>query len=146
MNNAERGTMMDPNVKTKAGTAIFTNPASAFIINSGSNSATASPPLTVTKEDVGELFYNGSEYFTTPSPTNYSGTVILQSYIKDSVDGARGDIRKANVTFRDGGVLGTLLGTPNNPVGLINPGPPYYDGISSTSFSSTFNNSYIINR
>ena len=84
--------------------------------------------------------YNGSQYFTTPSPTNMSGSVTLAAAINDINDGAdkRGDIRKAKATFRDGGPGGNVLGSANLPVGLITPGI-LTDGLSAATQAYTLN-------
>jgi hypothetical protein len=105
-----------------------------------------SPPaavsLQITPEDA-EVVYNGLEYFSTPSPSNCTGTVTLVAYAGDDNDpaqGCRGDIRNAIVTFSNGGIPGTTLGTANLPVGLINP-DNLHEGIATTSFTHTLTGS-----
>ena len=99
-------------------------------------------PLTVTCEDA-DITYNGPTYFTV-NPSTLAGTVVLSNSVIDRNDGAdtRGDIRNAVGTFwRDAiGVGGTVLGTANTPVGLVNPGN-VQEGILTTSFNTTLSSS-----
>jgi len=90
--------------------------------------------------------YNGSQYFTTASPTSYNGTVTFAAAVNDIDDGSdkRGDIRKAKATFKDGGPSGTALGSANLPVGLITPGV-LTNGLSATSQSFTLNTNDVNN-
>lgn len=104
------------------------------------NSSQDNDGCTVNQEN-SDFVYSGSSYFTTPASTNPNGTVVLSTSINDRNDGddKRGDIRKAKVTFSNGNA-GAALGTANNVVGLVNPGV-LTEGISTTSFGYTLNNS-----
>jgi hypothetical protein len=98
--------------------------------------------LAITPENAA-VAYNGQEYFSTSSPSNCTGIVTLSAYVGDSNDpseGCRGDIRNAQITFSNAGIPGTTLGTPNLPVGLINPGN-IHEGIAVTDFTHTLTGS-----
>jgi hypothetical protein len=98
--------------------------------------------LQITRENA-TLAYNGQEYFSTPSPSNCTGTVTLSAYVGDSNDpdeGCRGDIRHARITFSNEGVPGATLGAANLPVGLINPNN-IHEGIAVTDFTHTLTGS-----
>ena len=86
------------------------------------------------KEEDAIVEYNGSQYFTTASSTTLVGSITLAASLNDISDGSdkRGDIRKAKATFRDGGPGGTVLGSANLPVGLVNPGV-LTDGLAATT-------------
>lgn len=102
------------------------------------SSSQDSDPCIVRQENA-DFVYSGSLYFTTPSASNNTGTVVLTTSINDVSDGAdrRGDIRKARVTFTNGSG-GSVLGTANAVVGLVTPGV-LTDGLASTSFSYSLN-------
>ena len=110
---------------------IVASNATAYVI---ANPAPTS--LTITKEDA-DLSYNGPTYFTA-NPNTLNGTVLLSNSVVDFNDGTttRGAIQNATVTFRDGGESGTILGTANVPVGLVNP-ENLQEGIVTTSFATT---------
>jgi|GEM_PF-3925560 len=114
--------------------------------SAGFTACDATTSLTITKEDA-LVFYNGSPYFSTnPAPaTVYSAYVTLSATIKDSADGNGGDIRNATVTFRLGSVNGTILGTANLPVQLLDPTDSTI-GTVATSFTYTLNNSEVTTR
>ncbi|HET9278420.1 MAG TPA: T9SS type A sorting domain-containing protein, partial [Flavitalea sp.] len=86
------------------------------------------------KQEDAIVEYNGSQYFTTASSTTLVGSITLAASLNDIDDGSdkRGDIRKAKATFRDGGPVGTVLGSANLPVGLVNPGV-LTNGLSATT-------------
>ncbi|MFE3849446.1 LamG-like jellyroll fold domain-containing protein [Flavobacterium sp. LB3P45] len=93
--------------------------------------------LTVTCEDA-DITYNGHTYFTV-NPNNLTGTLLLSDYVLDRDDtptGARGDIRNATATFWNGAINGSVIGTANIPVGLVNP-LNKQEGFVSTSLTST---------
>ena len=94
--------------------------------------------LTITPE-VAAVTYNGGSYFTA-NPSTYQGTIMPSAFLVDAADGSRGDIRNATVTFRDGSVAGPALGSPNIPVGLVNPSITT-DGFATTSFNYTLSTS-----
>jgi hypothetical protein len=92
--------------------------------------------LTITQENASAT-YSGPSYFSTASSSSTTAQVTLSVTVVDVSDGARGDIRNAKVTFyRDNPVTGTVLGTPNLPVGLVNPSDTT-TGTATTSFSYT---------
>jgi hypothetical protein len=120
-------------------TAVFSGTDVDYIV------ANPTTPLQVDCEDV-DVSYNGQQYFKV-NPNNNTGTVSLSSYVLDRDDtptGARGDVRNATITFKDGGASGSLLGTSNIPVGLINTGVTT-EGIATTGFNYTLTNSDITN-
>jgi hypothetical protein len=93
-------------------------------------------PLVVTCEDA-EITYNGLSYFGA-NPTTNQGTITVSAFVLDTNDvndsppQARGDIRNATVTFKEGGSAGTVIGSSNIPVGLVNP-TNFQEGIVTTS-------------
>jgi hypothetical protein len=94
--------------------------------------------LQIEKEDA-LVAYNGLEYFSTPSPSNCTGTITLMAYVEDVNDtpaGCRGDIRNADITFSHGGIPGTTLGAANLPVGLVDPNNQQ-EGIAVNVFTHT---------
>ena len=121
---------MAPGVHTV--TAVFSDLPSGFVVSNPTTS------LTITCEDA-DVTNNGQQYFAV-NPNNNTGTVVLSAYVPDRNDGAdtRGDIRNARATFKDGAsfATGTVLSTPNIPVGLVNPGN-IQEGFVSTSFDYT---------
>ena len=102
-------------------------------------------PLTVRCEDA-DITYNGQTYFTV-SPNTNAGTVVLSNYVVDKDDtpaGARGDIRNATATFWNGSINGSVLGTANIPVGLVNT-TNKQEGFVTTSFNDVLSNTDITN-
>ncbi|MDD2306013.1 MAG: hypothetical protein PHP53_15030, partial [Prolixibacteraceae bacterium] len=117
---------MSPDVKTA--TAVF-NENPDFIVND----KTAS--LTINPEDA-SVTYNGGTYFGA-NPNSGDGTISLSAYVLDAEDGNRGDIRNANVTFHDGTVSASSIGTANIPVGLVSTNT--WEGSAGTDQDYTFN-------
>lgn len=102
-------------------------------------------PLTVTCENA-DITYNGQTYFSV-SPTTNAGTVVLSNYVVDKNDtptGARGDIRNATATFWQNSINGSVLGTANIPVGLVNP-TNKQEGFVTTSFNDVLSTTDISN-
>jgi hypothetical protein len=89
-------------------------------------------PLIVSCEDA-LVEYIGGTYFTTN--TNGSGFVFLETTVVDEDN--IGDVTNTTITFTDGG---TVLGTPNIPVGLVNESVTSV-GYATTNFSYQLNNS-----
>jgi hypothetical protein len=94
--------------------------------------------LDITCEDA-SVVNTGDSYFTA-NPNSGAGTVALSAFVVDDADGNRGDIRNATVTFHNDDVTGSALGTPNIPVGLIDPAIKT-DGFVTTDLNYTLNNS-----
>ena len=117
---------MSPDVKTA--TAVF-NENPDFIVND----KTAS--LTINPEDA-SVTYNGGTYFGA-NPNSGDGTISLSAYVLDAEDGNRGDIRNANVTFHDGTVSASSIGTANIPVGLVSTNT--WEGSAGTDQDYTLN-------
>jgi len=102
-------------------------------------------PLTVTCENA-DITYNGQTYFSV-SPNTNAGTVVLSNYVVDKNDtptGARGDIRNATATFWQNSINGSVLGTANVPVGLVNP-INKQEGFVTTSFNDVLSPTDISN-
>ncbi len=120
---------LQPDSNSKTVTAHFVD------YNTNYSVADATTNLTISCEDA-DVSYNGQSYFTV-NPNNLSGTVVLSDYVVDRNDGAntRGDIRNATATFENG-IWGTVLGTDNLRVGLVNP-LNFQEGFVSTSFNTT---------
>jgi hypothetical protein len=95
----------------KSVTAIFNTPNANYGLSNSNNTKTC--PLTIIPEDA-EITYTGQDYISLPSTTATSVTVSLSATIRDLLDGNRGNIKNARVTFRkDNPVTGAVLGTPN---------------------------------
>ena len=94
------------------------------------------------KQEDAIVDYNGSQYFTTASSTTLTGSITLAAAINDTDDGndKRGDIRKAKVTFKDGGPSGSVLGSSNLTVGLVTPGVVTNGLAATTQNNITLNN------
>ncbi|HMK02807.1 MAG TPA: T9SS type A sorting domain-containing protein, partial [Ferruginibacter sp.] len=109
----------------------------AFYSNTSANYIVSNPtaPLIVSCEDA-EVTYNGLSYFGANPSTN-QGTITVSAFVLDSNDvndvpaQARGDIRNATVTFKEGSSAGSTIGTANIPVGLVNP-LNFQEGIVTT--------------
>jgi len=112
-------------------TAVLSGVSSNFSI---SNTGT---PLTIECEDA-DVIYTGGEFFTA-NPNNGDFTAALDAFIADVIDASRGDIRHADVTFREENELGAVLGTPNIPVGLIDYSN-FQEGFVTTDINGTLNN------
>jgi hypothetical protein len=111
----------------KTVTAVYSDTDPDFIVTN------PTAPLVVTCEDA-EVTYNGLSYFGANPNTN-EGTVTVSAFVLDSNDvpaQGRGDIRNATVTFREATSGGTVIGSANIPVGLVNPNN-YQEGIVTTS-------------
>ena len=95
------------------------------------------------KQENALVAYIGSQYFTTPSSSNYTGDVVLTTSVTDTTDGVlqKGDIRNAKVNFKSGTYLSTatvIPGAGNVPVGLVYPGSTnLQEGIASYSYNYT---------
>ena len=111
----------------KTVTAVYSDTDPDYIVTN------PTAPLVVTCEDA-EVTYNGLSYFGANPNTN-EGTVTVSAFVLDSNDvpaQGRGDIRNATVTFREATSGGTVIGSANIPVGLVNPNN-YQEGIVTTS-------------
>ncbi|HEY5968147.1 MAG TPA: choice-of-anchor Q domain-containing protein [Chitinophagaceae bacterium] len=90
-------------------------------------------PLAITCEDA-DITYNGLNYFGA-NPNTKEGTITVSAFVLDANDvpaQARGDIRNATVTFKEGSSAGTVIGASNIPVGLVNPSN-FQEGIVTTN-------------
>jgi hypothetical protein len=123
---------LKPGAKTV--TAYFSGTDDDYIVTNPTT------PLTVTCENA-DITYNGQTYFSV-SPNTNAGTVVLSNYVVDKNDtptGARGDIRNATATFWQNAINGSVLGTANVPVGLVNP-TNKQEGFVTTSFNDVLSN------
>lgn len=92
----------------------------------------ATTDVTVSCEDA-EVTFTGENYFTA-NPNNGFGTIAPSAFVVDNADLYRGDIRNATVTFHNGSSSGSVIGTDDIPVGLINP------AITTDGFATTNEN------
>ena len=123
---------MSPGVKTVS--AIFSGIDMHYDVSQPSDIN-----LTITKENA-NVEYNGQEYFSTPNQNNCTGIITLSTYIEDFNDGCPGDIRNSTITFYRDVIGGSILGTPDLPVGLVNPAN-FQEGIAITDFTHTLTGS-----
>ncbi|MFC0772235.1 T9SS type A sorting domain-containing protein, partial [Terrimonas alba] len=104
--------------------------------------------FTITKENA-DVTYTGLPYFSTASASSCVASITLSATIKDITavggDSYMGDIRNATVTFRLGSPAGTILGTPNIPVVLVNTGNIMI-GTASTTFNYTLSSTDCANK
>ena len=76
------------------------------------------------------------------NPNTNQGTITVSAFVLDTNDvndvpaQARGDIRNATVTFKEGTSGGAAIGTANIPVGLVNP-TNFQEGIVTTNKTYT---------
>ncbi|HEX6846101.1 MAG TPA: T9SS type A sorting domain-containing protein, partial [Chitinophagaceae bacterium] len=137
--NATSGPL-DPQNNPKTVSACFSE------VNSNFSVATATTTLAVTCEDA-DITYNGGAYFGANPNTN-SGTITVSAFVQDKDDDTgspettRGDIRNATITFREGSSAGSLIGSADIPVGLVNPNN-FQDGIATSEKSYTLTNTDI---
>ena len=110
-------------------TAQFSGVSSNFTVGSPTTA------LTITQEDA-TATYSGATYFATASPTSTTATLTLSATVVDAADGARGDVRNAKVEFHKDSPTGTLLGSANLNVGLVNLSDSTV-GTATTTFSYT---------
>jgi hypothetical protein len=118
---------LSPGIKTV--TAVYNGTDPDFIVNNPTTT------LTIAQENA-IVTYNGFEYFTTPtSACPSTGTINLSGYLLDTIDGHRGDIRNATVTFTD--QLNVAYPNSSNlAVGSVTPGD-FQQGIATSSFPMT---------
>jgi PKD repeat protein len=107
-------------------------------VNSNYSISNPGTILTITCEDA-EVTYNGGEFFSA-NPNNGDFSVALSAFVVDADDGSRGEIRNADVTFREDDEFGAILGTANIPVGLIDPAN-HQEGFATTDVIGTLTNS-----
>ena len=118
----------------KTVTAVYSNTDADYIVNN------PTAPLVVTCEDA-DITYNGLNYFGANPNTN-QGTITVSAFVLDTNDvndnpaQARGDIRNATVTFKEGSSAGISIGSINIPVGLVNPNN-FQEGIVTTNKTYT---------
>lgn len=93
----------------------------AVLLEVNSNFEISNPGevLDITCEDA-EVTYTGGEYFSA-NPNNGDFMAALSAFVVDANDLSRGEIRNADITFTENDEFGAILGTPEIPVGLIDP-------------------------
>ncbi|MBW6492295.1 MAG: M6 family metalloprotease domain-containing protein [Lentimicrobium sp.] len=107
-------------------------------VNSNFGITNSGAILNIICEDA-EVTYNGEQYFTA-NPNNGDFMAALSAFVVDDDDLSRGEIRNADVTFRENDELGNVLGTAAIPVGLID-AANLQEGFVTTDIIGTLNNS-----
>jgi hypothetical protein len=108
---------------------------SSFAGDSSYAPSSASSPFTIQKENA-SADYSGLPYFSTGSTTSTTATITLSTTVKDTTDGFSGTITNARVEFHRDSPSGTLLGSANLSVGLVNASDPTA-GTATTTFNYT---------
>ena len=106
-------------------------------VNSNFTISNPGTTLSIACEDA-DVTYNGGEFFTA-NPNNGDFTAALSAFVVDAIDPSRGEIRNADVTFREENEFGTVLGIANIPVGLID-FTNFQEGFVTTDINGTLNN------
>ncbi len=106
-------------------------------VNSNFDITNTGTILNITCEDA-DVTYTGGEYFSA-NPNNGDFSAALSAFVVDAVDLSRGEIRNADVTFREDDEFGAVLGTPDIPVGLIDVSN-LQEGFATTDLTGTLTN------